>query len=238
MAYVESVVSLVAFFLIVSFSLLVLFEKLSEINSMIREKSFYEESIFYSEKILEKLLNSSVYFFNFEVTKSMREQTIYLNLSLDCGKKLNITSLKVFDFNISIPFKVRNYEICSDGSLKFLNISVFLNSSENKKIITITLSNEGNDKFSEYEIPSYYGTFDIKFLNFFRKNFVSTNSISNVLKEFCEKKDPEIDIVVSKEDSIIFSCNKIVESKFVKSEEFIVYSTDFEKLRILLKIFK
>jgi len=238
MAYIENVVSLVAFFLLVSFSILVLFGKLNEINSMIREKTFYEESIFYSEKILEKLLNSSVYFFNFEVEKSMQEQTIHLNLSLDCEKKLNITSLKVFDFNISLPFKINNYEICSDGFLKSLNVSIFLNSSENRKIITIVLSSEGNDNFTEYEIPSYYGDFNITFLNFFRKNFVSTNDISNVLKEFCEKKDPEIDVEVSKEDSVIFSCNKSVESKFVKSEEFILYSTNFEKLRILLKIFK
>lgn len=238
MAYVENIVSLVAFFLLVSFSILVLFERLNEINSIIREKTFYEESIFYSEKILENLLNSSVYFFNFEVEKSMQEQTIHLNLSLDCEKKLNITSLKVFDFNISLPFKINNYEICSDGSLKFLNISVFLNSSENKKIITIVLSSEGNNNFTENEIPSYCGNFNITFLNFFRKSFVSTNNINNVLKEFCEKKEPEIDIVVFREDEIIFSCNKSVESKFVKSEEFVLYSTDLEKLRILLKIFK
>jgi len=238
MAYIESVVSLVAFFLIVSFSLLTLFGKLNEINSMIREKTFYEESIFYSEKILEKLLNSSVYFFNFEVEKSMQEQTIYLNLSLDCEKRLNITSLRVFEFNESLPFKINNYENCSDGSLKSLNISIFLNSSENRKIITIVLSSESSNNFTEYEIPNYYGTFYIMFLNLFRKNFVSINNIENVLREFCEKKEPEIDVEVYKEGNIIFSCNKNVESKFVKSEEFILYSTNFEKLRILLKIFK
>jgi len=238
MAYVENVVSLVIFFLLVSFSLLVLFEKFNEINSIIREKNFHEESIFYYDKILEKLLNSSVYFFNFEVEKSMKEQTIHLNLSLDCEKKLNITSIKVFEFNISLPFKINNYENCSGGFLKFLNISIFLNSSENRKIITIVLSSEGSNNFTEYEIPNYYGTFYIKFLNFFRKNFVSTNNIENNLKEFCEKKEPEIYVEVSKEGKMIFSCNKSSQGKFVKSEEFMLYSTNFEKLRILLKIFK
>jgi len=238
MAYVENIVSLVAFFLLVSFSLLALFERLNEINSMIKGKSLYEESIFYSEKILEKLLNTSVYFFNFEVNKTMQEQTIHLNLSLDCEKKLNITSLKVFDFNTSLPFKINSYESCYDGFLKSLNISIFLNSSENRKIITIVLSSEGNNNFTDYEIPNYYSAFNITLLNFLRRNFLSIGNIKNVLEEFCEKKEPEMDIIVSKEDSIVFSCNKSIESKFVKSEEFTLYSTDFEKVRILLRIFK
>jgi len=238
MVSVETTISLLAFFLLVSFSLLVLFGKLNEINSIIREKTFYEESIFYSEKILEKLLNSSVYFFNFEVNKTMREQTIFLNLSLDCERKLNITSLKVFEFNEPLPFKINSYESCYDGSLKFLNISIFLNSSENKKIITLVLSSEGNNNFTDYEIPNYYANFSINFLNFFRRNLLSIEKLKNVLKEFCEKEEPEIDIVVFKGDEKIFSCNKGAEGKFVKSEEFMAYSTGFEKVRILLKILK
>ncbi|MEM1687724.1 MAG: hypothetical protein QXR31_06560 [Zestosphaera sp.] len=239
MGYLEIVISSTIFLMLLVTAFLFLnyrFQEYKYINSEI----FYKELLFsYFERLIYS--NPNVYkdlvikIFEINISES-GNQVIYINFNVSCEKKINVTSIRIYNSNFSeLAFKIKDYDVCSDNSLYRANISIFLQNFSNKEILYVFMSSSyGNPILYDFEENyknasyKYIGTITLKGLGLF--------TFENIVEEYCKNRG-EVEIEVFENENIIMSCRKNKAGN-VFSFNIPILSTDGKKLNIIFRIFE
>ncbi|MEM0243439.1 MAG: hypothetical protein QXT34_03275 [Candidatus Aenigmatarchaeota archaeon] len=233
------IVSSAIFLVLVIMSFLFLnyrFQEYRNINSEI----FYRELLLsYFDRLIYS--NPSVYkdlFINiFEINAIENgNQTIYINLSVSCEKKINVTSIRIYNSSFSeLAFKIKDYDVCNDNSLYRANISVFLQDFFGKEILYVFMSSSyGNQVFYEFEENyknasyEYIGTITLKGIDLY--------AFESIVNEYCKNKE-EVEVEVFENENIIMSCKKSKAGN-IFSFSMPILSINGKKLNIVLRIFE